>query len=68
MNACFCVLPQSLFLSDANFLFLGETEKTFPFLLFGAIERKIGKVSRQFLDDSLLLVAVALRQEVFFTS
>ena len=46
-----------------NFRFCGEIRRRFPFILFGAIEREVGKESRQFLVDILTLVAVALGQE-----
>ena len=62
-NACCCVLPPAPFLSVNQLLFCGGLRKPFPFILFGVVERGVGKESRQFLVDILTLVAVVLGQE-----
>ena len=49
------------------FCFRGKIRRFLPPVLSGAIDRKIGKESRQFSVDIFILVAVALGQEVFLS-
>ena len=63
-NARYCVFASIPLLSAKRLAFLSKGSGSFLFPS-GAIEREMGKESRQFLVDILTLVAVALGQRFF---